>query len=194
METVTNPGRRKLFKGNIHVKQKLRLPWVVSEEVFTQKCNQCLDCINVCESQIITRDEQGFPIIDFSKGECSFCRKCIDICQPPLFKNDTLQLTEKPWPITVNISEKCLAKNSIYCQSCRDECPTNAIDFSYLNSTSSSLPSPKNKEVNVEKGEWIPTVSSIPQPTINTSDCTQCGACISSCPQAAISVNFHQEV
>lgn len=154
----------------------MRLPWVINEAVFTSGCTQCQDCISCCESNIIVKDEDGFPKIDFSQGECTFCDKCVEVCQQPLFSgtfsemqsiesNNSEQSNKKAWPATLEISSKCLAKNNIYCQSCRDECETNVIKFSYLD-------------------------SSIPQPSLNDLDCNQCGACIKTCPQSAIAFNF----
>ncbi len=158
METIKNPSRRGLFRGKIRHEQALRLPWVISEAAFTQDCNQCEDCLSACETNIIVRDQQGFPKIDFSRGECTFCNACIDICEKPLFKEDK---TAQPWPAQINISDKCLAANNIYCQSCQDVCETRAIRFQFKD-------------------------SSIPQPKLNLTDCTSCGACIATCPQDAI--------
>ena len=169
MESLENPSRRRLFRGKIQNKQVLRLPWVKSERVFTEQCTQCQNCIDVCDTKIIVKDEQGFPTIDFSLGECTFCQKCIQSCEQPLFVE---QINEKqPWPAILDINDKCLAKNNVYCQSCRDECEPNAIKFSYL--------------VNGE-------TSVIPQPSINLDDCTQCGACISTCPQTAIKILLNE--
>ena len=154
----------------------MRLPWVINEAVFTSGCTQCQDCIQSCETNIIVKDEDGFPKIDFNQGECTFCNKCIEVCEQPLFSGIfTHEMSEdksdseirRAWPVSLEISDKCLAKNNIYCQSCRDECETSVIKFNYLN-------------------------SSIPQPSINLIDCTQCGACIKSCPQDAIAFNFDQ--
>lgn len=168
METVENPSRRRLFRGKIQKNNVLRLPWVKSERIYTEQCTQCQNCIDVCETNIIVKDEQGFPTIDFSLGECTFCQKCIQSCEQPLFVD---QINEhKPWLATLDINDKCLAKNNVYCQSCRDECEPNAIKFSYL----------MNGETSV-----------IPQPSINLDDCTQCGACISTCPQSAIKILFN---
>lgn len=179
-EKLNMPSRRRLFRGKVKTKQNMRLPWSISEAAFTSGCTQCQECINHCETNIIVKDEDGFPKIDFNLGECSFCDKCIDVCEQPLFKgsfseasnnnqqnqqNQKNQKMDKPWPGAININDKCLAKNNIYCQSCRDECEINVIKFNY-------------------------TSSSIPEPSIELSDCTQCGACIKVCPQDAITFIF----
>lgn len=169
-ERLADPSRRRFFRGRVKTKQEMRLPWVINEAVFTSGCTQCQDCLSSCETNIIVKDEDGFPKVDFSLGECSFCNKCIEVCEQPLFSglfadSDTLDNKAKAWPVTLEISDKCLAKNNIYCQSCRDECETSVIKFSYLD-------------------------SSIPQPSVNILDCTQCGACIKVCPQDAIAFTF----
>ena len=69
METIKNPSRRGLFRGKIRQENVLRLPWVISEQAFTQHCTQCQDCLTACETDIIVRDKQGFPKIDFSRGQ-----------------------------------------------------------------------------------------------------------------------------
>jgi len=188
-ERLADPSKRRLFRGKVKTQQLMRLPWVINEAVFTSGCTQCQDCISSCDSNIIVKDDEGFPKIDFSLGECTFCNKCIDVCKKPLFsgafleennpetknldgnttKQNTLKNNEKAWPVMLEISDKCLAKNSIYCQSCRDECETSVIKFNYLN-------------------------SSIPQPSLDDSDCTQCGACIKSCPQDALAFTFELNV
>ncbi|MEI6895387.1 MAG: ferredoxin-type protein NapF [Colwellia sp.] len=171
MEPIVDPSKRRFLRGKITTPKVMRLPWVISEAVFISACNQCQDCLISCESNIIVKDEEGFPKIDFSQGECTFCNKCIDVCQQPLFSGSFTQPSErdesapKPWPVYLEISDNCLAKNNVYCQSCRDECETSVIKFNYL-------------------------TSSIPQPSINTVDCSQCGACLKSCPQDALTFNF----
>lgn len=169
MNSLDNPGRRRLFRGKVAQVRHLRLPWSISESVFTAGCVQCSDCIKVCETQIIGRDEQGFPVVDFSKGECSLCQKCVQVCEQPLFTltkqlDESLDKQALPWPIEFSIKEQCLAKNNVYCQSCRDVCETAAIKFTLH--------------------------SSIATPSLDNADCSQCGACVSSCPQDAIVFNF----
>ena len=171
-ERLADPSRRRLFRGQVKNEQVMRLPWVINEAVFTSGCTQCQDCITACETNIIVKDDLGFPKIDFSQGECTFCNQCIEVCEQPLFAglftdNNEDDESKKAWPVTIEIGDKCLAKNNIYCQSCRDECETGVIKFSYID-------------------------SSIPQPSINDADCSQCGACLSSCPQNVIKFNFAQ--
>lgn len=163
METVVNPSRRRLFRGKIAQEHVLRLPWVVSEAAFLSQCDQCQDCISVCETQIITKDSQGFPKIDFSKDECTFCNKCVDACEKPMFvpEEERQNNSTQPWPARIDISNKCLATNNIFCQSCQDVCETRAIKFHLL-------------------------TSGVPKPELTLDNCTSCGACVSTCPQDAI--------
>jgi ferredoxin-type protein NapF len=168
MEQLDNPARRRLFKGKMNRQNEIRLPWVVSEAVFVKNCTQCQDCLSVCETQIIVKDELGYPMVDFSKGECTDCKKCINICNEPLFKTASQIQAEKPWPIQFEIAKSCLALNDVYCQSCRDVCEPSAIKFSY-------------------------NTSSIPSPNLHIDDCTQCGACVEVCPQNAIKHHFIKE-
>lgn len=173
MSETIDHQKRGFLRGKLSIKKVLRLPWIKSEESFIQGCTQCQECVSACETNIITRDASGFPTIDFSKGECTFCQKCIQTCQEPLFidnlKENILAKDITPWPIAIEINSKCLAKNNIYCQSCRDECEPQAINFSYQ----------------VEGA-----TSNIPQPQINHQSCNQCGACVSTCPQDAIETIF----
>jgi ferredoxin-type protein NapF len=76
-----------------------------------------------------------------------------------------VRATQSPWPAQLSIQSNCLAQNEIYCQSCRDACEFEAIEFAF-------------------------THSSIPKPSIKAQDCTQCGACIASCPQNAIELTL----
>lgn len=168
-EILENPSRRRLFKPKQAT--ELRLPWVISEPVFLENCTQCEKCISSCETQIISKDVNGFPRVSFKEDECTFCNKCLDVCSEPLFIEKSQREKAPPWEGEVNINNQCLALNDIYCQSCRDVCDTSAINFSYIDSATNKT-------------------QSIPKPTINLTDCTQCGACVSTCPQDSISLNL----
>lgn len=178
MEKLINPSRRRLFTKKTPAINHQRLPWVISEDVFSKQCTQCQDCITSCEEDIIVKDELGFPKIDFSLGECTFCNKCIDICQQPLFispkdriTQDKTSIRNMPWSGELEIKNNCLAKSGVYCQSCRDACETEAINFIYIKNGDSKI---------------FP----IPRPEINLADCTQCGACVSTCPQDSITLTL----
>lgn len=168
MEQLANPARRRLFRGRIQQKQELRLPWIVSEQTFLSKCTQCNDCVAQCETQIIVKDDLGYPKVDFTVGECTDCKKCIEVCKEDLFKSQADIESVKPWPVEFKIEKSCLASNQVYCQSCKDVCDARAITFSYEH-------------------------SSIPTPTLDVADCTQCGACVQTCPQDSITTHFNTE-
>lgn len=188
--TLINPARRRLFTRKPSTAKHLRLPWVKSEALFIEKCTKCHKCISACETRIITPDPDGFPRVDFSDGECTFCTKCIDSCEQNLFVEEAKRgntLSDvcnhnkvQPWPGTITLKadakeQNCLAANDIYCQSCGDECEVEAIKFSYHKTN--------------QQGEQV--VSAIPQPQLTIDDCTQCGACISNCPQDAINLTVN---
>lgn len=170
-KTLENPSRRQLFSRT--PSELARLPWVLSHDIFIDKCTQCAKCIDSCETNIITKDKKGYPQIDFVHDECTFCEKCIDVCAEPLFIEKEQRSEQPAWPGSINIAPSCFALNNIHCQSCRDACEPQAIKFSYMQDSNSDNP-----------------ISSIPRPTLTESDCTQCGACISSCPQNAISLSL----
>jgi len=154
-------ARRNLFRGKkASTPSAIRLPWVINEQVFTNSCTQCGDCVTSCEENIIVKGSGGFPEIDFSKGECSFCQKCVDVCEQPLFV-DKRDENSPPWQLNIAIKNNCLAMNQVVCQSCQDCCEPEAITFKYLQ-------------------------SSIPQPQMELDKCNGCGACVSICPQSAI--------
>ncbi|WP_371188691.1 ferredoxin-type protein NapF [Thalassotalea maritima] len=151
-------SRRNFFRGKKMLSTpNFRLPWVLNEAIFLQGCTQCGDCISSCPEKIISKDDDGFPKIDFFQGECTFCQRCVDVCQQPLF---TAPSETTPWQGHLNIKDNCLASNNILCQSCQDSCEQQAISFVYR--------------------------SAIPTPEINQDNCNACGACISVCPSQSI--------
>jgi len=169
---MVDQARRSFFRiKKVVASDMIRLPWIVDEQHFIENCSQCGDCLTVCEEQIIIKGDGGFPKIDFTQGECTFCQKCVETCQLPLFVEN---LTQQPWQLADNenttanlaieIKSNCLATNQVFCRSCQDCCEPEAITFQYGS-------------------------SSIPQPIINKNDCNGCGACVSVCPQAAISLS-----
>lgn len=155
-------ARRNFFKAKkINSKPAIRLPYVINEQTFIDKCTQCNSCITACPEEIIVKGDGGFPEIDFSQGECTFCNKCVDACKEPLFIESE---GEEPWDLSIEIKANCLAKSQVYCLSCQDSCETEAISFKYIS-------------------------YSTPQPQISLDSCNGCGACVAVCPQTAIEIS-----
>ncbi len=136
------------------------LPWLITPEKFKKTCTQCGNCVSACETKIITPGLDGYPGIDFKKGECTFCYACANACEEDLF----LSKSEKPWLLSATISEKCLAKNNVECRTCSETCEPFAINFQLQ-------------------------IGMVGQPVINIENCTGCGACVSICPVSAISIS-----
>jgi ferredoxin-type protein NapF len=163
---VVDLERRGFLRGKkVALARPFRLPWSISELIFTTYCNQCGDCSPVCEPGVIVTGEDGYPFVDSSKGECTFCGACVTACSQPLFIDDKSQ---EAWPAELTINDRCLAKNQIYCDSCRDSCDQNAIQFRYMG-------------------------SAIPVPVVDNSLCNGCGACVSICPQKSTQLSLRRE-
>lgn len=165
MERV-NLERRGFLQGKkVSLARPFRLPWSINELIFTTYCNQCGDCLPVCEAGVIVIGDGGYPIVDSERGECTFCGACVTACSQPLFIDDKSQAA---WPAELSINDSCLAKKQIYCDSCRDSCTQNAIQFKYLG-------------------------SAIPIPVVDNNLCNGCGACVSICPQQAAQLSLCRE-
>lgn len=168
MGESVNFNRRRLFKGKLPTSKTLpRLPYSVEETQFLSDCTQCGKCIDICETRLLTKDDLGFPFADFDKSECTDCGKCHQVC-PENLKQES---ATKPWAGDFLIKSDCLAKHNIYCKSCQDVCESKAISFQFID-------------------------SNIPTPSLDLDNCTQCGACVSICPQSAIeyaSLNLQKE-
>ncbi|TKB47402.1 ferredoxin-type protein NapF [Thalassotalea mangrovi] len=159
-----NLSRRRFLRAKTHQQStQFRLPWSISENHFSSHCSRCEQCVSSCETGIIAIDSDGLPFLDFKKGECTFCGACVEACPEPLFDN----VRQQPLQGYLNIKETCLAKQQIFCQSCADSCDTQAIGFFYN--------------------------TAIPEPVVEQSDCTHCGACISVCPTGATELIQRQE-
>ena len=155
-------SRRNFFRArNVNTTPAIRLPWTADEQLFTQGCTQCGNCISACEENIIIKGDGGFPEINFELGECSFCQACVNSCEELLFT----ETNHKPWQVDISIKNNCLTKKQIHCQVCQDACEPQAIHFQYQQ-------------------------ASVPQPNISQPDCTGCGACVAICPENAISLTI----
>jgi ferredoxin-type protein NapF len=158
-------SRRGLFRslvqksqGNALNLKALRPPGAVEEVDFVDTCSRCNACIAACDVNIIVSGDGGFPELSFTRDGCTGCLACIEVCEPKaLTRSDTL------WPLgLLEIDHKCLAKNKITCQSCKDACDHAAIQF--------------------------PMTTATPVPNLNPDQCTGCGECVSVCPVNSISI------
>lgn len=153
-------SRRQLIRGQINKRHTfVRPPWTISETRLLDNCTCCDRCIDVCETNILIRGQGGYPEVDFAKGECTFCQACASSCEHAVFDLSQVQ----PWPLKAVVGQNCLAQNNIECRSCVDHCEPRAITFS-------------------------PQLKQASTPSINSQECTGCGACVSPCPVAAITV------
>ena len=135
----------------------IRPPWTSAESL--ERCTHCGDCVAACPEGILVPDGKGVPTVDFSIGGCTFCGACADVCTAAVFQRDVAP----PWLVSVAISDRCLPRRGIVCESCRDACGDGAIRF-------------------------VRAPGRAPVPEIALECCTGCGACISVCPESAISV------
>ena len=156
-------SRRSLLRGRLRDTPVLRPPWTLDEARFTDACTGCGDCIRGCPEQVLVRGAGGLPVFDPAQGECSFCGDCAAACRVGLFA----PLDQAPWTLRAQVGDSCLAANGVVCFSCRDACGESAIRFA--------------------------PARTVPVPEILADRCTGCGACVSGCPTAAISLTAHHE-
>jgi len=156
---VQSINRRQFLRGDLQGRRaSLRPPWAINEADFVQLCTSCGDCISNCPESILIKADAGYPAIDFHSGECTFCQSCLYACD-----TGALKFSTNPWYLTLDINDSCLAKNSIVCSVCAEQCETSAIRFN-------------------------PVVGGVSQPEIDMTLCIGCGACIRPCPNTSISL------
>lgn len=154
-------NRRQFLRGDLRGnKAPIRPPWSINEEHFIKNCVACGDCVTACPESILISNNDGYPFIDFQLGECTFCEDCVESCQ-----SGALEIRTKPWSLVLNVNEDCLAKKSIVCSVCAEQCEARAIVFK-------------------------PVLGDVPQLNINIDLCTGCGACIKNCPSVSISLLY----
>lgn len=160
MSQGVDPTRRALLRGRIRpVTASLPLPWALPWQAFVAGCDRCQACLHACPQQIVVPGEGGFPTVDVQRNHCTFCRACADACPKALF----VPATERPWSLIATVSSACLAKQRVFCQSCRDSCEPAALTFS-------------------------PAPGGIAQPRIDAAACNGCGECVAACPAGAIAI------
>ncbi len=145
-----------------------RPPWALTESLFVDNCSRCNECVLACEEEIIIKGDGGFPEIDFQRGECTFCEACVNACETKALYKQPNNNDQAPFYFDITIDDRCLAKQKIHCQSCKDVCDSRAIDMLWPTTN---------------------TIAAIQTPFIRDSDCTSCGACVSTCPSQSIHIS-----
>lgn len=165
--TSINLARRNLLRGiALSAPPPIRPPWALAESQFVDVCNGCGDCISACPEAIVIRGDGGYPEIDFANGPCTFCGQCVAACE----ESALLTGGEEPWSLQLSVADTCLANQQVVCQSCRDVCDQRAIRFE---------PEPSGL---------------LALPVIDPDTCNGCGACISTCPVDALTLQVNPEV
>jgi len=158
MAPAVNISRRNLLRGKTtHTPPPLRPPGATT--TFTDTCTACGDCVAACPERIILEGSGAFPEVDFRRGECTFCNACIESCEEGALS----PAVHPPMQFGLEVTESCLAKKQVVCQSCGDACEAQAIGFA-------------------------PQLGTVPVPRIDGDSCTSCGACVAACPQDALRV------
>lgn len=153
---LSSPSRRAFLRGRTRAERPLRPPWALPEDAFTAVCTACHACVAGCPEGVLARGSGGYPVFDPGRGECTFCGECELACEPRALDRSR---AGEPWALVAQVADSCLPLHGIVCQSCRDACGDEAISF-------------------------VPGALSAPR--IDAARCTGCGACVGSCPGAAI--------
>ncbi len=155
-------GRRSLFRGQYKPSESMLLPpWALDQEHFLDLCTRCGDCVSACPENILTPGSGGFPTTDFTKNECTFCSDCVSACPTGALLNSE---SNAPWHQAPTINDQCLAQKGVVCRSCEEACEPEAINF------------------------LTKHIRGVAAPTINNDLCNGCGACISICPNDALTI------
>ena len=154
-------SRRQFLRGNVTGRSiAVRPPWALMESEFIDRCDQCAECIAACPTKLIQPGTDGFPQLNFAKGECDFCIACARACGTGAlaYRADPQQAI---WTLAANIDVDCIAYRGVVCRSCGEHCEAAAIRF-------------------------VPVVGRGSLPRLDIERCTGCGACVSVCPVNAI--------
>ncbi len=150
-------SRRQFLRGDLSGRgTPLRPPWTSHD--FVARCTRCDACSKACPTAILTRGRDGFPEVDFARGECTFCGDCVSACETGALKHDGAA-----WSVKAEIGAACIAFEQVVCRSCGDACEASAIQFRLH-------------------------AGGVAVPVIDAESCTGCGACIAPCPVGAIAM------
>lgn len=153
---ILQAARRFLLRGRVGRENAVRPPGLSNEAHFTSTCDGCGLCVSACPDGLIGIID-GFPELDFARGECSRCARCVEACPQPALQAAAMS----PPHYTATIGPACLAVAGIDCRVCSEQCATGAIRFAVA-----------------ARGIRIPL--------LDETQCNACGACWTPCPARAI--------
>ena len=164
---MVDNARRGFLRARIaRASLPLRPPWAVPEGDFISRCSRCGDCVAACVksgSSLLKPGEGGYPVAAFDPASCTFCGDCVSACATSALDRAAWQRADAPWSIRAQIGERCLAHDKVVCRSCGEACPVAAIRFRLQ-------------------------LGGVAVPELDPDRCTGCGACLPTCPVAAIAI------
>ncbi|WPC75183.1 4Fe-4S binding protein [Vibrio porteresiae] len=153
--TQFDPSRRALFRRLTSVPASLpsevsfaRPPHAKAEVDFLALCAQCGECLSACPTNALTL-VQGFPVLS-APERCDSCMACTTACRHGALDKGGL---------TLRVTSQCSPALAIYCQSCQEQCASQAI-----------------------------TIQAGHAAQIDAALCNGCAACIPSCDFNAIQI------
>ncbi len=155
------PTRRSFLLGKAANKSISINPPGTTPSSF-RSCTGCGLCVERCPTGVIKLID-GRPSLDFATAECTLCGDCRAACPEPVFEPEGALRFDHH----ASITDTCLAKRDVACQSCSESCPENAIRFK-----------PRRG------GPFLPD--------IDEHACVGCGACVGICPVGAITMNIRE--
>ncbi len=124
-------NRREFFTAFVPSSKGVSIrPPYTDEKTDYSPCKECdAPCASECETGVITRDEEGFPVLSFIKTGCTYCERCAEVCPSGVISRD------KPDRIRAQVlidPKLCSAWKGVLCFSCKEPCIDNAIRFEGL--------------------------------------------------------------
>lgn len=165
--TTAAISRRQFLRGDLRGEQRaIRPPWARGEEAFTELCTRCGECVAACPESILVVGADGYPAVNFRRGDCSFCAQCTTGCSTgALLPSGSVT---SPWNVRAKIGEVCLPAQGVVCSSCAEHCEVDAIRIR-------------------------PVAGGVGQPELDHVRCSGCGACYRPCPVGAITLSYRDD-